>query len=359
MVQLLDGKAVSNVVLEQAKAKVQGLAVQPHLHVITVGEDTGSQVFVKQKRLAAEKVGLRFSQSKLPEETSLSELKRVVLSCNRDSEVHGLIVQLPLPPALHSHERTVLDLVSPEKDVDCFHPRNFGQLALDDPVFLPATPAGILRIIQHYGIETKGKRCVIMGKSNIVGKPLGLLMSRETGAACTVVLCDRFTENVWDLTRQADILVVAAGKHHLLNDPKALRADGQAVVIDVGIHRVQNAEGKTIVQGDVNFEAISPHCKWITPVPGGVGPMTVACLVEQVVEAASLQQPASEIVERVLRSGSNSRLRPSQILSMMTAIDAKFDAATFDAALKTLPLDSSGHISLDDFLGWTFGNGLR
>merc|ERR1712107_112696 len=141
------------------------------------------------------------------------------------------------------------------------------------------------KLIEHYGIETKGKRCVILGKSNIVGKPLGLLMANESGPAATVVLCDH-TANVWELTRQADILIVAAGKHHLVRDPAVLREDGQVAIFDVGIHRVQSPEGKNMLQGDVDAAAVKSHCRFLTPVPGGVGPMTVACLLEQAVEAA-------------------------------------------------------------------------
>lgn len=284
---LLDGKVLSQRVLTELQDRISREHLQPHLHVICVGDDQASQVYVKQKRLAAEKIGIGFSQNCLPTEATLQDLLAAIRARNLDRDTHGIIVQLPLPEALRAHEPEVLEYIDPAKDVDCFHPSNFGQLALGTPVFLPATPAGVLKIISHYGIETKGKLCVILGKSNIVGKPLALLLSQEDGPAATVVFCDRHTEGVWDVTRQADILVVAAGKHHLISDPSVLRPDGKVTIIDIGIHRIQTAEGKWKVQGDVDMSAVRHHCRWITPVPGGAGPMTVACLLEQVVQAAS------------------------------------------------------------------------
>lgn len=284
---LLDGKALSAKLLEALKERVQEERLLPHLHVITVGNDSASQVYVRQKRLAAEKTGIAFSQTSLSEDASPLDLRSAIEAKNQDVHTHGIIVQLPLPEALRAHERAMLDLVEPSKDVDCFHPVNLGKLALGSHVFLPATPTGILHLIEHYGVETRGKRCVILGKSHIVGAPLAVLLANESGPAATVVLCDQYTESVWELTRQADILVVATGRHHLVRDPKVLKADGQAVVIDVGIHRRQAPSGKWALEGDVDASAIRDHCRWLTPVPGGVGPMTVACLLEQVVEAAS------------------------------------------------------------------------
>eukprot|EP00931_Biecheleriopsis_adriatica_P121522 TRINITY_DN96597_c0_g1_i1.p1 TRINITY_DN96597_c0_g1~~TRINITY_DN96597_c0_g1_i1.p1 ORF type:complete len:387 (-),score=85.36 TRINITY_DN96597_c0_g1_i1:87-1142(-) len=347
------------------------MRLQPHLRVISVGEDAGSKVFVRQKRLAAERTGLRFSQVELPEDAELQQLRSQILESNMDPGVHGIIVQLPLPEALRKHEREVLDLVDPAKDVDCFHPRNFGQLALGEPTFLPATPAGILRLLRHYAIDTCGKRCVILGKSNIVGKPLGLLLAQESGPAATVVFCDRHTENVWELTRQADIIIVAAGKHHLLSDPKSLRSDGQAVVIDVGIHRVPDESGKTVVQGDVDATALRPHCRFLTPVPGGVGPMTVACLLEQVVHAASLREQEEERsrcradsakLAKSMLLGSNLEKAGSanceELMAFLSKISPELPvAAVFSAVRESKGVDSAGHITLADFADWIWPPG--
>jgi len=249
-------------------------------------------------------------------------------------------------------------MVEPAKDVDCFHPTNFGRLALGEPSFLPATPAGVVRLLQHYGVETKGKRCVIVGKSNIVGKPLGLMLARENGPAATVTFCDQHTENLFEITRQADILVVAAGRRHLLCDPAALRPDGQAVVIDVGIHRVQNAEGKSIVQGDVDSEALRPHCRFLTPVPGGVGPMTVACLLEQVVEAASRLTSVSvlEAVKQVaVKSKLRQPLRPEEVRRIMQRICPDFGEAELDALLAEIHANEDGSMFWDDVATWAWG----
>lgn len=293
---LLDGRVVSGELLESLRARVTRKGLRPHLKVITVGQDDAHSVYYRQKRLAAEKVGIEISYARLPSQANLEQLRGCIRKCNSDFTISGIIVNLPRPEEeacperaeeLRLFERGTLYTINPEKDVDCFHPVNYGRLALGEQSFLPATPAGILRLLEYYEVETKGKLCVIIGKSSIVGKPLGLMLANENGPAATVVFCDKHTRNLWDLTRQADIVVCAAGKHHLLNDPATLRPDGQAVVVDVGIHSVQTEEGHWIVQGDVDADAVQENCRFITPVPGGVGPMTVACLLEQVVEAAS------------------------------------------------------------------------
>lgn len=357
----LDGKAVSGAVLEALKTRIKQEQLRPHLHVISVGEDSASQVYVKQKRLAAEKTCIIFSQTSLPIEATLDQLRQAILARNADVGVHGIIVQLPLPAALQQHEREVLNLVDPAKDVDCFHPLNYGQLAIGEPTFLPATPAGVIKLIDHYGIATKGKRCVILGKSNIVGKPLALLMANESGPAATVFFCDQYTENVWELTRQADILVVAAGKHHLVNDPAVLREDGQVAIFDVGIHRVQNAEGKTVLQGDVNAAAVRSRCRFLTPVPGGVGPMTVACLLEQVVEAASRVSRCSNRPGRALKGIIRSsllegqRFTKAELAALMVRLDPNFPTGQLASAVATLGLESDGRISLEEFIDWACG----
>lgn len=355
---VLDGKEVSGKLFEDLRARIQQHDLRPHLHVITVGEDVGSQVFLKQKRLAAEKVGILFSHSKLPLETSLQQLRQRIYECNRDDSIHGIIIELPLPESFRAHEREVLNLVDPTKDIDCFHPENFGQLALGEPRFVPATPAGIVRLIKHYGIETRGKLCVILGKSNIVGKPLALLLSHEAGPAATVVFCDRHTEGVWDLTRQADILVVAAGKHHLVSDPSVLRADGSTVVIDVGIHRVATAAGKTAVQGDVDADALRHACRWLTPVPGGVGPMTVACLLEQVVEAAMLRKSAitaASTVKRLLVDSIGDKATPLVLEHIFGELKSDLSASEFvNSAVEALGTDANGCLNLEKFVDWAF-----
>lgn len=287
---ILDGKTLSEKIIGHLRQRVleEDLG-SPHLHVVSVGDDPASKVYIQRKRQAAERIG-SFSRTELPETTTLEGLRKAIDIKNQDDTVHGIIVQLPLPAHLQQHQREVLDLVDPMKDVDCFHPVNVGKMSLGEPGFRPATPAGILALLKHHEIPLQGKHVVVLGKSEIVGKPLALMLAMEQGPAATVTMCDRFTQNSWDITRTADIIVVAAGKHHLLNTPSALRPDGSCVVVDVGIHRVKKPDGKFGVQGDVDFEAIADHCRWITPVPGGVGPMTVACLLEQVVEAARLQR---------------------------------------------------------------------
>jgi len=295
--RILDGKALSETIIGHLRQRVleEDLG-SPHLHVVSVGDDPASQVYIQRKRQAAERIG-SFSRTTLPDDTSLEDLRSAIDKLNEDPMVHGIIVQLPLPQHLQKHQREVLDLVAPEKDVDCFHPTNVGKMSLGEPGFRPATPAGILALLKNNQIPLQGKHVVVLGKSDIVGKPLALLLAMEQGPAATVTMCDRFTENTWAITRTADIIVVAAGRHHLLNSPSALRADGSCVVVDVGIHRVKKADGKMGVQGDVDYEAVSDHCRWITPVPGGVGPMTVACLLEQVVEAARSQRSAKTMIQ--------------------------------------------------------------
>merc|ERR1712232_168655 len=321
--------------------------LSPHLHVISIGEDPASQVFIEQKRQKAHEASIAFSRTTLPETATLEELRSAIILCNADSAIHGIIVQLPLPHALETHQHEVLQLVDPSKDVDCFHPLNCGQLTLDQPVFLPATPGGILKLLQHYDIETKGKLCVILGKSNIVGKPLSLLLANERGPAATVVLCDRYTEQVSELTRQADVLIVAAGKHHLIDSPAWLREDRQAVVIDVGIHRVKNDAGKTVLQGDVKADAVREHCRFLTPVPGGVGPMTVACLLEQVVEAAS--QMARRELDLKRRADINSDLMSKEELkALMTELNPAFLSDELEAVLSDLS-SGDGCVSLQRF----------
>lgn len=255
----------------------------PCLTAVLVGSDPASQVYINQKRKACEEVGILFKLINLSEKSSTREIIIVIDQINSDDRIDGCLVQLPLPRQVD--QDAVIERVSPLKDVDCFHPINIGYLALNQPKFLPATPYGIQLMIEQTGIETRGKHCVIIGKSLIVGQPLMNLMALETGMAATVTCCDRYTENLKEKTRQADILVVAAGKHHLINDVEAIK-DG-AVVIDVGIHRIEDSSRKNgyRLEGDVNYQLLKPKCSYITPVPGGVGPMTVVALLLNVFKA--------------------------------------------------------------------------
>lgn len=334
--RILDGKTLSEKIIGHLRQRVleEDLGT-PHLHVVSVGDDPASKVYIQRKRQAAERIG-SFSRTELPGNASLEDLRAAIDQKNQDDKVHGIIVQLPLPEHLQKYQREVLDLVDPSKDVDCFHPTNVGKMSLGEPGFRPATPAGILALLKHNEIPLQGKHVVVLGKSDIVGRPLSLMLAMEQGPAATVTMCDRFTENTWAITRTADIIVVAAGKHHLLSSPTALRADGSCVVVDVGIHRVKKADGKMGLQGDVDYDAVCDHCRWITPVPGGVGPMTVACLLEQVVEAARLQRTAKSI-SNVPKSPAKSPARAPLVvesLSPLTAIspgDGRY-------ARSTLPL---------------------
>jgi adenylosuccinate lyase len=331
----LDGKALSEKIIGHLRQRVleEDLG-SPHLHVVSVGDDPASKVYIQRKRQAAERIG-SFSRNELPESTTLDELRKAIDEKNRDDTVHGIIVQLPLPAHLQKHQREVLDLVDPLKDVDCFHPINVGKMSLGEPGFRPATPAGILALLKYNEIPLQGKHVVVLGKSEIVGKPLALMLGHEQGPAATVTMCDRFTQNTWDMTRTADVVVVAAGKHHLLSNPSALRPDGSCVVVDVGIHRVKKPDGKFGVQGDVDYNAIVDHCRWITPVPGGVGPMTVACLLEQVVEAARLQRSTKQVVTTTSQQAKAQPMKlVAESLSPLTAIspcDGRY-------ARSTLPL---------------------
>jgi methylenetetrahydrofolate dehydrogenase (NADP+)/methenyltetrahydrofolate cyclohydrolase len=266
--------------LEELKAK----GIVPGLGVVLVGEDPGSQVYVKNKAAACKELGIFEETLRLPEETGEKELLALVDRLNADARFHGILVQLPLPGQIG--ERRVLMRMDPEKDVDGFHPVNVGRIVAGDPLYLPATPAGIQQILLRSGIDPSGKHVVICGRSNIVGKPLAnLLMQKAPGANATVTVCHTGTRDLGELTRRADILVAAMGS------PKAITADmvkEGAVVVDVGMNRIPDPTrpGGTRLAGDVDFEAVKERASAITPVPGGVGPMTVTMLMVNVVKAA-------------------------------------------------------------------------
>lgn len=281
MAQLIDGKKIATQIKEELKGKVAALkaaGTEVTLAVIQVGNDPASSVYVGNKKKACEYIGIRSLAYELPEETTEIELLELIEELNQRKDVNGILVQLPLPK--HIDEEKILNTISPLKDVDGFHPQNVGALCIGQPGFVSCTPAGIIQLLKRSGIEISGKECVVIGRSNIVGKPMALLLLRENG---TVTITHSRTRDLKEVTRRADILVVAIGK------PKMITVDyvkEGAVVIDVGIHRNENNK----LCGDVDFESVEPLCSAITPVPGGVGPMTIAMLMNNCVESVALQQ---------------------------------------------------------------------
>ena len=273
----IDGKAIADEIKKEAAAEAAALKAQgikPCLAVILVGNDSASQVYVNNKKKACEAVGIRSVSYTLDENAEESELLQLVDTLNLDSSVHGILVQLPLPE--HMDETKVIVAISPEKDVDCFHPMNVGRLTSGLDGFLPCTPAGVIEILKRTGHDIAGKNCAIIGRSNLVGKPLALLMTRENA---TVTLCHSKTQNLAEVCRRADILVSAAGKAGLVTGDMVKPG---AVVIDVGMNR--NAEGKLC--GDVVYDEAAEKASAVTPVPGGVGLMTVAMLMKNCIRAA-------------------------------------------------------------------------
>ena len=274
---ILDGKAVSKKVIEELRGQVENLAQQdiiPGLAVVLVGDDPASQLYVKKKEEACRELGIRSEVVRLDQEISQETLMNQVDRLNSDGKVHGIIIQLPLPKGLDTDQ--VLDRIAVEKDVDCFHPFNFGQLAIGQGRLLPCTPAGVMELLKRYDISLASKDCVVIGKSNIVGKPLALMLLQ---AGATVTVCHSQTRDLADICRRADIIVSAVGKEKLVT---ADMVKAGAVVVDVGINR--NQEGKVV--GDVDFGPVEEKAGAITPVPGGIGPMTIAMLMKNVVQAA-------------------------------------------------------------------------
>ena len=280
MTQIIDGKLISAQIKDELKEKVaqmKSLGVEVTLAVIQVGDDPASSVYVRNKKKACEYIGISSLSYELPESTSEEDLLALVEELNERPDVNGILVQLPLPS--HIEEEKILDAISPLKDVDGFHPQNVGALCIGKPGFVSCTPAGVIQLLKRSGIEIAGKECVVIGRSNIVGKPMALLLLRENG---TVTVTHSRTKDLNTDTSGADILVVAVGK------PCMITADyvkEGAVVIDVGIHR--DSEGHLC--GDVDYEDVAPKCSAITPVPGGVGPMTIAMLMNNCVESVKLQ----------------------------------------------------------------------
>lgn len=281
MAQIIDGKKISAQIkdelrAETAKLKEQGQEVT--LAVIQVGKDPASSVYVGNKKKACEYIGYRSLSFELEEDTTQQALLDLIGELNKRADVNGILVQLPLPR--HIDEDAVIKAIEPKKDVDGFHPQSVGALCIGQPGFVSCTPAGIIELLKRSGIEIAGKECVVIGRSNIVGKPMALLMLRENA---TVTVAHSKTKNLKEVTKRADILIAAVGK------PKMITADyvkEGAVVIDVGIHRNENNK----LCGDVDYDSVEPVCSAITPVPGGVGPMTIAMLMHNCMESVSLQK---------------------------------------------------------------------
>ncbi len=290
MAEIIDGKSIAADIREEVRREVEKLAAggkKPGLAVILVGEDPASQAYVRMKEKACEKTGIASVTERLPATISQQELLEKVRDFNRNPEIHGLLVQLPLPP--HIDEQTVIETVAPEKDVDCFHPYNVGRLMIGQPLFEPATPAGIMELLRASNIDPAGKHVVVLGRSNIVGKPISmLLVQKKSGANAIVSMVHTAAPDISRYTRQADILIVAAGRPEVVTG--AMVKEG-VVVIDVGSNRVDadNEKGYRFV-GDVAYDEVSQKASAITPVPGGVGPMTIAMLLKNTLKAFHLQQ---------------------------------------------------------------------
>jgi methylenetetrahydrofolate dehydrogenase (NADP+)/methenyltetrahydrofolate cyclohydrolase len=287
--RIIDGKKTAAAILEELKSKTTQLKekkIEPGLAVVLVGEDPASQVYVRSKRKTCAELGIQSFSHDLPANCTEKRLLTLIHKLNDDPRVHGILVQMPLPK--HLNEKRVLEAIRPEKDVDGFHPVNVGRLLNGEEGFVPCTPAGCLVLLQRYGVRPEGKHVVIVGRSNIVGKPLAaLLIQKADNANATVTICHSRTRNIARYTREADILIAAMGVPEFIK-PRMVREG--AVVIDVGVNRIADASKKsgTRLVGDVAFAGVSKKAKAITPVPGGVGPMTIAMLMANTIRAAEL-----------------------------------------------------------------------
>lgn len=280
MAQIIDGKLVARQVRERVAKETEKLknkGITPGLAVIIVGEDPASQVYVRNKEKACEEVGFYSEKFALPESTTQEELNALVKELNERPEINGILCQLPLPK--HLDDKEVINLIDPIKDVDAFHPVNVGAIMIGDYSFLPCTPAGVMELIHSTGVEISGKKAVVMGRSNIVGKPMAMLLLHENA---TVEITHSRTADLKEITKTADILVAAIGKAKFVTADMV--KDG-AVVIDVGMDRDENGK----LCGDVDFENVKDKCSYITPVPGGVGPMTISMLMQNTLTAAKIQ----------------------------------------------------------------------
>lgn len=285
MATIMDGKALSLKLKEQMKQRIAQLkqqGISPKLVVVLVGDNSASQVYVRNKHKSCGEVGIESEVITMPEQTTQQELLEVVERLNQDETVDGILVQLPLPKQID--EKTVLRSILPEKDVDGFHPVNVGLLSIGDECFAPATPSGIIAMFQEYGIDIAGKNCVVIGRSNIVGKPMAALLLKNNA---TVTICHSKTEDLASYTRRADVVIVATGRRHTLTADMVKEG---AVVVDVGMNR--NEQGKLC--GDVDYEEVKEKASFITPVPGGVGPMTITELLENTIQAAQRHHRAEK-----------------------------------------------------------------
>lgn len=281
MAKVIDGKVISKQIKDELKERVaeyrkQGIEIA--LAVIQVGNDAASTVYVGNKKKACEYIGIKSVAYELPEETTEEELLKIIHTLNQDDSIYGILVQLPVPK--HINENHIIQAIDPKKDVDGFHPQSVGALSIGQPGFVSCTPAGVIQLLKRSNIEIEGKECVIIGRSNIVGKPMAMLLLRENG---TVTICHSRTKDLKEITRRADILVVAIGKPKMID---ASYVKEGAVVIDVGIHRDANNK----LCGDVDYESVEPVASAITPVPGGVGPMTIAMLMHNCVDAVQIRE---------------------------------------------------------------------
>ncbi|MBS1655814.1 MAG: bifunctional methylenetetrahydrofolate dehydrogenase/methenyltetrahydrofolate cyclohydrolase FolD [Bacteroidetes bacterium] len=289
--QILDGKKASQAIKDELKLQVAQLASEgkkvPHLAAILVGTNGASETYVASKVKSCEEVGFKSTLIRFEEEITENKLLEEIAELNSDPDVDGILVQLPLPK--HISDEAVINAINPDKDVDGFHPENVGRMVQGLPTFVSATPHGIMLLLEQYKIDTKGKHAVVIGRSNIVGRPMSILLSSNTNPGnCTVTICHSHTKNLKELCLQADIIVAALGK------PEFLKADmvkEGAIVIDVGITRVEDASKKSgfKLKGDVDYEHVAPKCSYITPVPGGVGPMTIAALMKNTFRSCAMK----------------------------------------------------------------------
>lgn len=279
--QIIDGKKVSANVKESVRLETQELinkhGVTPGLAVVIVGDDPASRVYVNNKKKACEQVGFKSEEYALPASTTQEELLALVDTLNQKDDINGILVQLPLPK--HLDDKAVIERINPKKDVDAFHAVNVGKIMLGEYDFLPCTPAGVMEMLHQYNITVEGKECVVIGRSNIVGKPMGMLLLHENG---TVTICHSRTKNLKEVCSRADILVAAVGIPKFVKEDMVKQG---AVVIDVGMDRDENGK----LCGDVDFDNVKEKCSYITPVPGGVGPMTIATLMKNTIKACKLQ----------------------------------------------------------------------
>ncbi len=289
--QVLDGKETAQAIKDSLKIEVAQLSSRgnpvPHLVAILVGNNGASETYVASKVKACQEVGFKSTLIRLEEDITELKLLEIIRELNGDPDVDGILVQLPLPK--HISDEEVINTIDPVKDVDGFHPNNVGRMVLGQPTFVPATPHGIMLLLEHYKVETKGKHAVVIGRSNIVGRPMSILLSGASNPGnCTVTICHSSTTNLKEICRTADILVAALGRPGFVTEDMVKEG---AVVIDVGITRVEDSTKKSgyRISGDVDYAAVAPKCSYITPVPGGVGPMTIAALMKNTFRACAMK----------------------------------------------------------------------